>query len=400
MKINNRLIALLLVCVCLFASCSKDDGPELPQGPVEVVVSFAAVAEANATKATTEESTTTGSDTENFIEKLATFIFDKEGQLLGSSTKSTINNQSITEAEPVSIKIIKGEDNYTAVLVANYGSAFAPASIRTLDGLKAAIVTEDISVYSKNSRLPMVSKQILFSGTSLKTKEEGTNWIKESGGVATSATDPVKLQRLISRVDLEGVRIDFSKYPKAIIQIDSLALINVCSKATIEMGMGDTVKGHQYEFYKYDQDWIDPMSRIVKQLAGGGNWGSNGNTFRHGSYIEKANSLGFGWENVLFSSYLFSNKSTGKYKTALLISGWFRYDKEDAPKRRHYRVYLTDPDPSSKFQVRPNYLYKIKVTITGEGSDNEDKIEENANVAVEIVADPWNIKTQDVPGEI
>ena len=41
-----------------------------------------------------------------------------------------------------------------------------------------------------------------------------------------------------------------------------------------------------------------------------------------------------------------------------------------------------------------NHVYKLNITITGEGSENEDDIKLNAHVAATIDVAPWNVIEQ------
>lgn len=97
-----------------------------------------------------------------------------------------------------------------------------------------------------------------------------------------------------------------------------------------------------------------------------------------------------------FVSYAFSNPEDVDHKTALLISGKFirNLNAPDVKETRNFRVFLDDPKDSERPMVKRNHIYKLNVTITGEGSSNEDKIELNAHVSAEITVANWSIIEQ------
>lgn len=58
------------------------------------------------------------------------------------------------------------------------------------------------------------------------------------------------------------------------------------------------------------------------------------------------------------------------------------------------RVLLKDNKEGSVPEVLKNYIYKLNITITGEGSENEDDIKLNAHVSAIIEVAPWNVIEQ------
>lgn len=58
------------------------------------------------------------------------------------------------------------------------------------------------------------------------------------------------------------------------------------------------------------------------------------------------------------------------------------------------RVLLKDNGTDDVPEVLMNHVYKLNITITGEGSENEDDIKLNAHVAATIDVAPWNVIEQ------
>ena len=108
-----------------------------------------------------------------------------------------------------------------------------------------------------------------------------------------------------------------------------------------------------------------------------------------------------------FYSYAFPNYSVpdqnldlvseqpALYNTALLITGVFKRNAADnVGTVKNFRVILQDKTLQEPIQVVRNNVYKLVITLTGEGSSNEDKIELNAHISVEIEVAKWFVVNQ------
>lgn len=437
MKLRSLFLSTLVVCA--FASCSKDgDGIEVPVEPVDASISFAATTLAQ-TKA---EEDAEKKNNEAFINELHAFIFkvpkeetdEAKMLLVGEKKVSSSDNEgnSVTTINHIIIKVtpdIKDQtkastDIFKVVLVANPGVSLNP---KNLAELKGATLTKSIAEYPyvDSPYLPMVSDVIEITGIVPIIKDaEGTtthneNWIDGTGRVvvdkikeeniskpATAGTIP--LTRLVARVQVESIvsRIH-EAYEGSSFELTNLSLVNVRPLATMEDGINsgdyEYVKGFESENYvEYvDGGWIYP--------------GFTGNNLSEQYKIALSKvitGVTFSVDNVRwtpnegtekFYSYAFPNVSPNTddiaadikdyYYTALLITGKFKRNATAEEEVKNFRVILKDgtEDP----QVKRNNVYKLTVTLTGEGSSNEDKIEMNAHVSTEIEVAKWFVVKQD-----
>lgn len=429
MKLRNLFLSTLVVCVC--ASCSKDD--DSIKGPVEPVDAYISIAATSLTQTKAalptlrEESTgetpktDIGSDDEKFISTLTAYVFkNEEGDqsLSAIGTAKSENDQSVTEITHIPIKVTPDQTDPTnpssskfiVILVAN-GKLLTP---KNLEEFKSLTLTDDISTCITNKRLPMVSEPIQCVGLIPIVKgagEDGTstiyaeNWITKDKiiSVENSITDssdkpdgvtPIELTRLVARVQVDKITFN---YPDELAQfeLENLSIVNVHSTSTFEEGNGEYVKGYASDKYSPADKWISEGSSIKKNLAQAyekcilGKGGNASESIDWSTEIVKST-------YPQFVSYAFSNLEGVKHKTALLISGKFirNSNAPDVKETRNFRVFLDDPKDSEGPMVKRNHIYKLNVTITGEGSSNEDKIELNAHVSAEITVANWLIIEQ------
>lgn len=428
MKLRSLFLSTLVVCA--FASCSKDDdGIKGPVEPVDASISFAATTLAQ-TKA---EEDAEKKNNETFINELHAFIFKlpKEGvkesemPLVGSGKVSSKDNMSVTTINHIIIKVtpnIDGQekpsaDKFKVVLVANPGVSLNP---KNLAELKGATLTKSIAEYpyAEKPSLPMVSDVIDITGIVPIIKDaEGTthneNWIDGEGNVVVEkkgeSSKPDKagtipLTRLVARVQVESIKsIIHEAYEGSSFELTNLSLVNVRPLATMENGInsGDYkyVKGFESKNYSKKDEWIYPdftgseligeYGKALSKEVAGVTFFANMTEWTPTDETEK------------FYSYAFPNVSPNTddiadikdyYKTALLITGKFKRNATAEEEVKNFRVILKDgtEDP----QVKRNNVYKLTVTLTGEGSSNEDKIEMNAHVSTEIEVAKWFVVKQ------
>lgn len=433
MKLRSLFLSTLVVCA--FASCSKDDdGIKGPVEPVDAYISVAATALPQVRSKAEED--TEKKNNETFINELHAFVFkvpannagEEEGMtLVGQQKVSAVDGNSVSEIKHIIVKVTPdmgnpnkpSADQFKLVLVANPREGLAPA---TLADLRKAVLTNSIERYPFSSKpyLPMVSDVINVKGLVPSKITEGTtttyreNWVDDKnvtyseaantdeGTSKPSGAGTISLTRLVARVQVEQIISTIeSNYPGATFQLTNLALVNVRPLATMEGGKGgDTyeyVKGFQSANYEASQEWI---------YSG----------FQGAAITEdfKA-SLSHSYENknIIFSkdydswqpkddsgdrfySYAFPN-STEDHKTALLITGIFkRRTVDEKGEIKNFRVILQDKDKGGLIEVLRNNVYKLNITISGEGSSNEDKIELNAHVSATIETEKWQLITQDI----
>lgn len=429
MKLRNLFLSTLVVCA--FSACTKDD--DSIKGPVEPVDAYISIAATSLTQTkaalptlregSTDETpkTNIGSDEEKFISTLTAYVFkNEEGDqsLSAIGTAKSENDQSVTEITHIPIKVTPDQTDprkpssskFIVILVAN-GKLLTP---KNLEEFKSLTLTDDISTCITNKRLPMVSEPIQCVGLIPIVKgagEDGTstiyaeNWITKDKiiSVENSTTDssdkpdgvtPIELTRLVARVQVDKITFN---YPDELAQfeLENLSIVNVHSTSTFEGGNGEYVKGYKSDKYLAANKWISENSPIKENLA---------QAYMNcilGKGEKAAESIDWSAETVKpiypqFISYAFSNPENVDHKTALLISGKFirNLNAPDVKETRNFRVFLDDPKDSEGPMVKRNHIYKLNVTITGEGSSNEDKIELNAHVSAEITVANWSIIEQ------
>lgn len=419
MKLRNIFLAGLAVCT--MASCSKDETIDYSQmGEVDAYVSFGVTA-ALQTKATVGGGSEI-TDKEAKVQELTVLIFkgtDDDATFVTSKTETATGDGSITEIKHLVVKVTpnadgtSSNDNFIVVFLGNCKNISAPA---TLGALKSAVLTENADSYAIGSALPMVSKEIKITGLRPNIKkEDGTtewyeNWVKNGGGVVTdtnasqedpetppsgyTSTDHVVLTRLISRVQVESVNLKLTEYPGASITLKKIALANVKTQSKFAESTGDYVRGYKSMAYSPVQYWIAPNSTV------------NAN-YSSVDYSVTANNGEEKTENFTqnkFIKYIFSNvkrtasnvdavHTDGIYETGIILVVDFK-NAAGVTSTKHMRVLLKDNGANDVPEVLMNHVYKLKITITGEGSENEDDIKLNAHVAATIEVAPWNVIEQ------
>lgn len=431
MKLRSLFLSTLVVCA--FASCSKDDdGIKGPVEPVDAYISVAATALPQVRSKAEED--TEKKNNETFINELHAFVFkvpadnaEDEGTmtLAGQQKVSADGDKSVSEIKHIIVKVTPdmgnpnkpSADQFKLVLVANPREGLAPA---TLADLRKAVLTNSIERYpfSSNTYLPMVSDVINVKGLVPSKITEGTtttyreNWVDNERVTASEPADTdeetskpsgagtISLTRLVARVQVEQIVSTIeSNYPGATFRLTNLALVNVRPLATMEGGKGgDTyeyVKGFQSDNYDESQGWIYPGfqgTAITEDFKA---------SLSH-SYENKDIIFSKDYNSWIpsddsgdkFYSYAFPN-STDQYRTALLITGIFkRRDVDKQGEIKNFRVILQDKNKGEQIEVLRNNVYKLNITISGEGSSNEDKIELNAHVSATIETEKWQLIEQ------
>ncbi|RHO73804.1 hypothetical protein DW083_04655 [Parabacteroides sp. AF48-14] len=411
------------------ASCSKDETIDYSQmGPVDAYVSFGVTA-ALQTKATDP-----GTGNEGKVKKLTALIYKGEGDAATFAASKTEEltaediaaGKTITEIKHITVKVTPNADGtssndvFTAVFLGNceLNGGSAPA---TLGALKETVLTKKATAYTIGTYLPMVSKTIKIEGLkpTIIKNDNGTtyweNWVKDAGGVVsteavsdeaqTAPTPPaykqddhVLLTRLISRVEVESVTLSITEYPNATIELTGIALANVKNESTFVGGYGSYVKGYESAKYEASQYWIDPACKGKTDNSFLVSYG--GDNYKTTGLVEKKISF----KDNKFQKYIFSNvprtttevkeeHKDGIYETGVILIVNFTNAAGESS-TRHLRVLLKDNTPTSVPEVLKNNIYKLNITITGEGSPNEDEILLNTHVAATIEVAPWNVIEQ------
>lgn len=432
MKLRSLFLSTLVVCA--FASCSKDDdGIKGPVEPVDAYISVAATALPQVRSKAEED--TEKKNNETFINELHAFVFKVPAENAGEEEKMTLVGQqkvsadgdkSVSEIKHIIVKVTPdlnnpnnpSADQFKLVLVANPGKDLFPT---TLADLRKAVLTKSIEQYPFSSKphLPMVSDVIDVKGLVPSKITEGAtttyreNWVDNDKVTASeqAASDDetskptnagtISLTRLVARVQVEKIESTIeSNYPGATFQLTNLALVNVRPLATMEGGTKkdsyEYVKGFQSANYEASQEWIYPGfqgAAITEDFKA-----SLSHSYENKNIIFSNDYNSWKPEDDSedkFYSYAFPNSTDATCRTALLITGIFkRRAADEQGEIKNFRVILQDKDKGEQIEVLRNNVYKLNITISGEGSSNEDKIELNAHVSATIETEQWQLIVQ------
>lgn len=438
MKLRNIFLASLAVCT--MASCSKDETIDYSQmGPVDAYVSLAATS-AIQTKATVDTEGNELLTGEKYINSLTAYVFKQtDGALAGvkhltveeanktDNGKMLVGDFGLKAINHIVVKVTpnaegtSSTDQFTAVIVANCEQL----NVSSLTDLKsktiATALTTPADVKDGKAYLPMASDEINFGGLVPNIVVNGVtstyteNWLngasiygQESSadpeGIPEQVTSSISLKRLVARVQVEKLIFNLEdQYPGASFKLTNLALVNVRPTSTVEIGNGQYVKGYKSAAYAVSQKWISPSSTFASAL---------GKTYTYEAVTGNNQEVNFNdasHSDDKFCVYAYSNEvvpaeqiaaeapytnDNNIYQTALLIAGKFKRSQEVTGdgEVRHFRVLLKDG--TNPVKVLANHVYKLTVTITGEGSPNEDEIRLNTHVAATIEVAPWNVIEQ------
>lgn len=421
MKIKNRICIFLAALAIV--SCSKDDGNEnIPQEPVDAVVSIATKAIGPTTKA---DGNVVGQKEER-IESLSAYIFKADGRLAGYKRDAVAaNEQSISEIKDILIKIVpdrtgSSSEQFTLILLANTNEL----KVNTLDDLKSATeLGGDPAGYKVGtSVLPMVSAELTFTGVKKSGKDAHgnyttNNWVLETGGNVveseTNATE-IPLTRMMARIEVNQVIVNLSdkEYEGSTFALQTIALMNVRTGVDISLkGIGDFVKGYESDGYNYlplkENGWWIPATdqseeyktTLVPMLSQSYDFGdgvyenTSTNGYKFGDPIANPSVV-----NPLFYRYIFPNSSISggaAYETGLVVGGIFTYQSGKTA-LKHFIVKLNNPQEAVKGnQVLANTVYKVNILIQGEGSEDENHPQVTAGITATISVKDWVVIEQE-----
>lgn len=413
MKLRNLLVASLAACT--LASCSKDSViDEGPKGPVDAVFSFSA-----ASKTMTKAADPNKLNNEEIVKRLTAFVYDATGKNIATKDSTWTADparpnelSSISELRRIIVKVTPDADltkpttdNFSMLLVANASDEMV-SSIRnkSLEDAKN-VATDVISSYQSpadvaagRKYLPMASDAIAFTGLVPIGESNTENWVSQDKSVTSpDAATAIQLTRLVARVQLKELKSNFvGTYAGATFKLTRLSLVNVRSTSMLvnKINASDYLRGYRSAFNVAEgpvQKWIDPTSEVdpslTKEYEGGILIDGSGIDFTDSQYKAK-----------MFQCYAFENQvkgeSTGVYETALLITGIFTRPNAQTGEEKQFRVVLADKDKGTAPEVLRNTIYNLTVTISGEGSDNEDNILSNAYISFKIDVAPWTVIDQ------
>lgn len=341
-KLVYGLLKLLpcLLAVLLASSCSSDPYSDELKGGETLVTLTVATGNGRTipSRATSDRtgSVTTGvassTDKDNYITDLLVYIFDKNGNVIGTDQ----GNYTVTDASTITVKVkTRPAEGCTVYAIANAATltnkAFPFAGVSTLAELKSQVMSfskvadDGLVEQEKSTCLLMVGCLTGFNTT-------------------TTANTNIKLQRLASKITFnikaEANNINGISYP---VVIDSYQLCNV-PNAT---------------FYTHD-DMANPTlpadntyQNFSEQKTPVNSWDSN--------------------PTVSYVQYVYANPATAETNaTYLLIKAHAQASSANTAKiwESVFKVYLKEVKQggalmTTQYQILPNYHYTVNITIKG-----------------------------------
>ena len=341
-KLVYGLLKLLpcLLAVLLASSCSSDQySDELKGGETLVTLTVAtgngrtipsrATSDGTSSVATGVASST---DKDNYIKDLLVYIFDKNGNVIGTDQ----GNFTVTDASTITVKVkTRPAEGCTVYAIANAATltekAFPFAGVSTLDEFKSQVMSFSTDVDGKGLVAQEKSTCLLMVGCLTgfnTTTTENTN---------------IKLQRLASKITFnikaEANAINGISYP---VVIDSYQLCNV-PNAT---------------FYTHD-DMANPKL-------------PDANIYQN---FSEQKTLVNSWDpnpTVSYEQYVYANPAKDEtHATYLLIKAHAQASSSNTAKiwESVFKVYLKEVKQGealmTKYQILPNYHYTVNITIKG-----------------------------------
>lgn len=326
-KLVYGMIRLLpcLLAVLLASSCSSDVNSDEQKGD-KTLVTLTIAASGNAATASraisgnsstiTRAGVSDSNDKDYYISDLTVLIFDKSGNVIGSTTKQA-SDLSIADGK-ITIKVLtRAAQNCTVYAIANAlalnNNATPFAGVATLSALKSMVKTyKDADDINKESCLLMMGKTESFDTT--------------NGSAAA-----ISLQRLASRIDFNfTVNNDITTgFP---IVVDSYQLCNVPTST----------------FYQ-QSDFTNPSMPSVSAST---------------SLYQSLEPIAGTQKN--YTCYVYTNIGTGSSKdkeTYLDIQAHSEVQGAGGTKYTVWKSNFKVEMPGK--QVLPNYHYKIDIVING-----------------------------------
>lgn len=339
-KLVYGLLKLLpcLLAVLLASSCSSDQYSDELKGGETLVTLTVATGNGRTipSRATSDgtSSVTTGvassTDKDNYIKDLLVYIFDKNGNVIGTDQ----GNFTVTDASTITVKVkTRPAKGCTVYAIANAATLtkkdFPFAGVSTLDEFKSQVMSfPSLVEQEKSTCLLMVGCLTGFNTTTT----ENTN---------------IKLQRLASKITFkikaEANAINGILYP---VVIDSYQLCNV-PNAT---------------FYTHD-DMANPKLPVA-------------NIYQN--FKERTTPVN-SWDpnpTVSYEQYVYANPTKDKTNaTYLLIKAHAQASSTNTAKiwESVFKVYLKEVKQggtlmTTQYRILPNYHYTVKITIKGSAS--------------------------------
>ena len=341
-KLVYGLLKLLpcLLAVLLASSCSSDQySDELKGGETLVTLTVATGNGRTIPSRATSDGTgsvitgvASSTDKDNYIKDLLVYIFDKNGNVIGTDQ----GNFTVTDASTITVKVkTRPAEGCTVYAIANAatltGNAFPFAGVSTLDEFKSQVMSFSTDV----------------DGNGLVAQEKSTCLLMVGclTGFNTTTTENtnIKLQRLASKITFnikaEANAINGISYP---VVIDSYQLCNVPNATYYTHNDMANPKLPDANIYQNFSEQKTPVN----------SWDPN--------------------PTVSYVQYVYANPTTAETNaTYLLIKAHAQASSTNTAKiwESVFKVYLKEVKQGealmTKYQILPNYHYTVNITIKG-----------------------------------
>lgn len=454
MNLKNLMYATMVACA--FASCSKDDVPEIPTPGTDGDVTLSLKVAAPLSTATAPLSTVAGAlstksigsvtegDADTKITSLTTYVFDVQTKTLEAVGTTKVSD---TEVQTTGIKA----GTKKVIVLANVTPEKAVPGTTTYDDFIGQslenLENEKNGNLSMNSQVfDVVLKAGVINYLGYTDVPAGGNKVLNTANAAVSET-PVKLFRNVAKVVLKKITYspkNNDRYPNAALEIENVYILNGRSTTNIVGAAGApwgttmaTTSAYENGMSATDYEaWVAKFLATNKPALF---------SYLTGNYAEAAFASYVGAPNVTLDKqnlfipkndqgapttvdqfYVYEN-TLAKVNTAavnantlLVVKGKFKYDGNPNPESRYYTVAVgydsvvstdipadsgmsdaTYQDLSGRADLKGvirNMQYNIELTVSGPGYTTPvgPTPEDDTFLQVKVVVVPFGVVEQDV----
>ena len=399
MKLKYLFLAMLATAG--FVSCSSEDDKVDPNATYDAEINVAVSPSTEvSTKASVADASTNGTTGEQLVSRLTAFVFDASDKVVGvSDTTNTLNpTVNIDRIKRIVVKATESGTDYKLFVIANLKGSEATAVTSLLE-LNSKIT--NLSQESKDTHLTMTTTSVIpIKVKGMKDVRVYENYVVSSSGAmeygipitytTLDSNSKIQLTRLVARIDLNSIKIDFvgGNFENASFTVDSVYMVNVNSQSHFTEPL--VVDGSYWNAREL------PSFTVYNSLISPNGVNPTAHADTYGKKINQTIDNGKSISTNQLTCYTFVNPSVestpNTYNTRLIINGTINY--ATGQKKEAY-YHITIKDVATADYVLRNTIYKIDVTITGEGSPNEDqKSGLNAGINAKVTVSPWKVVNQ------
>ena len=433
MKLKNLLIAS--AGLFLFGACSNGGDDEPAMQSFEANLSISAVPSNGTTTKADEVTTDNGTANEQIVHSLTAYVFNSSDAFVTTKTV-TSETGSVDSIPNIIVKVnatsegAVSTDAFKVFLIANATLKSIPS---TVADLKTALIDKDITsctvagVAAKTQYIPMFSA-VVSNVTGLVAGKTYNNWVEVGSSTVQStvqngtfvgemkvtkvgttvtptteaytmaSTAKIALSRYVARVELESIKTAFTEnYSNAQFILNKVSMANVSSTSYAYSDADISTFPLMVAAPTYYRGFPETIVRADYYLADGT---YDASIFSKAYTETLANNSTTNLADLTegipqFYAFEHSNTaitgSTNKAYTMLIITGRI-VNNGITSTERSFRIPIKESGANEG--VKHNYIYKVNVTLTGEGTDNPDKNMLNAYLSVKITVAPWTVVNQ------